>query len=246
MTRDATADGPLVVYGANPVLELVRSGHAVRRLHVGAGTRLSALVDAARARGIAVVETGRDELARLARSPHHQGAVAEAAGFAYARFETLLRADAGMPLLLDGVQDPRNLGAILRTARAAGVAGVVLPKDRSVGVTSAVVAASAGTVFGLPVCRVPNLVRAMEALKEAGGWLVGLAADGETELFALDPPPRPALIVGGEGEGLRALVRKTCDWVVALPMATGVESLNVSVAAGIALYVLRHALRPRA
>jgi 23S rRNA (guanosine2251-2'-O)-methyltransferase len=152
--------------------------------------------------------------------------------------ERLLASDCGSLLVLDGIQDPRNLGAILRTARASGVGGVVLPRDRSVGVTGVVAASAAGLLFDLRVARVTNLVRAMEALKEAGFWLVGLVPGGTRSLYELAPGPRPALVAGGEGEGLRSLVRRTCDFTACLPMAPGVESLNVAVAVGIALYEL--------
>jgi 23S rRNA (guanosine2251-2'-O)-methyltransferase len=143
---------------------------------------------------------------------------------------------------VDNVQDPRNLGALLRTARAAGAGGVVLPRDRSVGVTSVVAVASAGTLFGLPIVRVPNLVRAMNSLKAFGFWLVGLVPSSPRSLFELDAPDRVALVVGSEGSGLRPLVQRTCDLEVAIPMAPGVESLNVSVAAGVALFELRRRL----
>jgi 23S rRNA (guanosine2251-2'-O)-methyltransferase len=188
-----------------------------------------------------VEEADRATLDRLAGHPHHQGAVAVAEPYRYAALETLA-GGAGV-LVLDSVQDPRNLGAILRTARAAGVAGVVLPQDRSVGVTPVVVAASAGCLFGLAIARVPNLVRAMESLKGSGYWLVGLVPGAGRTIYGLPGIERPALVVGGEGEGLRALVRRTCDFEAALPMAPGVESLNVSVATGIALYELL--VRPR-
>lgn len=238
--RDRTADAPLVVYGANPVRELLAGAHPVTRVQVA---RDAQLADAARARGVPVDLVDRGTLDRLAPAAHHQGVVAHTPPFRYAPLDVLLAPASPSALVLDGIQDPRNLGAILRTARAAGVGGVVLPQDRSAGITPAVVAASAGLVFGLPVVRVPNLVRAMEALKTAGYWLVGLAADAPESLDRLAPPPRPALVLGGEGEGLRPLVRRTCDFVVSIPMAAGVESLNVSVAAGIALYgVLRPSL----
>jgi 23S rRNA (guanosine2251-2'-O)-methyltransferase len=115
---------------------------------------------------------------------------------------------------------------------------VVLPRDRSVGVTPAVVSASAGLVFGLPIARVPNLVRGMEALRESGLWTVGLVPRDGTPLYAFEPPGRLALVAGGEGDGLRTLVRRTCDFTVSLPMAAGVESLNVGVAIAVALYEL--------
>jgi 23S rRNA (guanosine2251-2'-O)-methyltransferase len=145
--------------------------------------------------------------------------VAVAPPFRYAPLERLLQPACPSALVLEGVQDPRNLGAILRTARA-------------------VVTAAAGVLFGLPVAQVPNLVRAMEALKEAGFWLVALVPRGGTLLEGFETPSRPALVAGGEGEGLRALARRTCDFAVSIPMAAGVESLNVSVAVGIALHGL--------
>ena len=145
-------------------------------------------------------------------------------------------------LVLDGVQDPRNLGAILRTARAAGVAAVVLPRDRSVGVTSVVAVASAGILFGLPD-RAGSQPRPCheepESIRILARWP---GAVEPPSLFELDAPDRIALVVGSEGAGLRALVRRTCDFEVAIPMAPGVESLNVSVAAGVALFELRRRL----
>lgn len=238
MAQSRTTDASLIVYGANAVLELLRSEEPVTRVYVAPGPRASALESAARRRSIPVERAERGVLDRRAGSPHHQGAVALAPPYRYATLDRLL--DPGCPsaLVLDGVQDPRNLGAILRAARAAGVGGVILPRDRSVGVTPVVAAASAGLLFGLPVAQVPNLVRAMEQLKAAGFWLVGLVPRGGEAIHRRAVPGRPALVVGGEGEGMRPLVRRTCDFAVSIPMAPGVESLNVSVAVGIALYEL--------
>jgi 23S rRNA (guanosine2251-2'-O)-methyltransferase len=237
--RTRERDEPLIVYGANAVLELLRSAEPVIRLHLGrGGPREADLEAAARARGISVDRVDRPVLDRLAASPHHQGAVAVTPPYRYKPLEDLLHPGCSSALVLDGVQDPRNLGAILRTARGFAVDGVVLPRDRTAGVTSAAVAASAGLLFGATVVRVPNLVRAMEALKRAGFWLVGLAPRGGTPLPDFALPDRPALVVGGEGEGMRSLVGRACDFVVSIPMATGVESLNVSVAVGITLYAL--------
>jgi|SRR5579871_804522 len=236
MPRRGTTEGPLVVVGVNPVLELLRSGDPVLRLLVGPGPRAEEVAAAARARGVAPARADREELARLAGGPHHQGVVALMPPFTYAPLERLTAPGCASALVLDGIQDPRNLGAILRTARAAGVGGVVLPRDRSAGVTPTVVAASAGLLFGLPIARVANLVRAMEALKQAGYWLIGLAAGAAQDVFTQEVPPRPALVVGGEGAGLRSLVRRACDFEVGIPMAPGVDSLNAAVAAGIALY----------
>jgi len=242
MRTGRTTDGPLVVSGANGVLELLRSGAAVERLLLGDGPRRGELLAEGRKRGLMAVDADRATLDRIAGRPGHQGAVAVAAPFRYASLETIAESRSPLVLVLDNVQDPRNLGALLRTARAAGTGGVVLPRDRSVGVTSVVAAASAGTLFGLPIVRVPNLVRAMNSLKAFGFWLVGLVPSSPQSLFELDVPDRVALVLGSEGSGLRQLVQRTCDLEVAIPMAPGVESLNVSVAAGVALFELRRRL----
>jgi 23S rRNA (guanosine2251-2'-O)-methyltransferase len=253
MARERTTGGrgahrrpaaPLVVYGANAVLELLRSGQPLTRLYLGQGPRADEIAAAARTRVVRAEAADRPTLERIAGTAQHQGAVAECPPFQYAPLERLLEPERGSALVLDGIQDPRNLGAILRTARAVGVGGVVLPRDRSVGVTPVVVGASAGMLFGLPIALVPNLVRAMGELKEAGFWLYGLVPLGGKPLPGISAPTRPALVVGGEGEGVRPLVLRACDFTVTIPMAPGVESLNVSVAAGIALYELL--LRPRA
>jgi 23S rRNA (guanosine2251-2'-O)-methyltransferase len=227
---------PLVVYGARPVLELLRSGEGVARLYVGPGAHEQAIRAAAEVRGIRPEAADRAALDRLARSPHHQGTVAVGPPFRYAELERVLAPTCPSALVLDGLQDPRNLGAMLRTARAAGVGAVVLPRDRSVGITPVVAAAAAGLLFGLSIVRVPNLVRALVALKEAGYWLLGLDPHAGRSLYDVACPGRPALVVGGEGAGLRSLVRRTCDFTVSIPMASGVDSLNAAVAAGVALY----------
>ena len=242
MGRGRTTDPPLVVYGVNAVVGLLGAEVPVERVTVVGGRATERIVSLARRRGIRCEEADRSALDRLAGTPHHQGAVATTPPYRYAELEAIAEGGHGV-LLLDSVQDPRNLGAILRTARAAGVGGIVLPQDRSVGITSVVVAASAGCLFGLRIARVPNLVRAMEVVKSAGYWLVGLVPGAERSLYDLPVLEKPALVAGGEGEGLRQLVRRHCDFEVALPMAPGVESLNVSVATAVALYEL--CVRPR-
>jgi len=239
MSRTRTNDEALLVHGANAVAELLRSGEPVTRLQLQrGGPRTPELTAAARVRGITPEIAERSILDRVAGTPHHQGAVATTRPFPYRGLEDLLAEDLGSALVLDGVQDPRNLGAILRTARAAGVGAVVLPRDRSASVTATVVSASAGLVFGLPIARVPNLVRGMETLREAGLWTVGLVPCDGAPLYGFAPPARMALVAGGEGDGLRSLVRRTCDFTVSLPMAPGVESLNVGVAVAVSLYEL--------
>src|SRR5262249_19237517 len=183
MNRRRTTDGPLVVYGTNAVRELLRSRAPVTRVTLGPGAARGELEAAARARGVAVEGADRSRLERLAGSPNHQGAVAVAPPFVYAPLERILDPACPSALVLDGIQDPRNLGAILRTARAAGVGGVVLPSDRSAGVTSAVVATAAGLLFELPIARVPNLVRAMGEMKDAGFWLTALDPRGGESVY---------------------------------------------------------------
>src|SRR5262245_40338271 len=239
MKYGRTTDHELVVAGVNPVLELLRSRSAVDRVLLGPGPRRDEVLAECQRRGLTPQQVDRQALDRAAGRPGHQGTVAIAPGLRYADLGDLRGDGARLALVLDGVQDPRNLGAILRSARAAGVGGVVLPQDRSVGITSVVVAASAGTLFGLAIARVPNLVRAMRELRESGFWLMGLAPTGEQSLFDVDPPDRIALVVGGEGGGLRPRVRRTCDFEARIPMAPGVESLNVSVATAVALFELR-------
>jgi 23S rRNA (guanosine2251-2'-O)-methyltransferase len=239
MRSERTTERPLVVAGANAVLEAMRSGAPVDRVLVGPGPRRGEILAASARRGVPHQEADRATLDRLAGRPAHQGVVALLPPYRYAALEELCGAGPEPIVVLDGVQDPRNLGAMLRTARAAGVAGVVLPRDRSAGVTPVVVAASAGTLFGLRMARVTNLARALRDLKTSGYWLVGLVPSADASLFELELPARVGLVIGGEGEGLRPLVRRTCDFEARIPMAPGVESLNVSVAAGVALFELR-------
>lgn len=240
-----TTETPLVVYGINAVRELLRSRIDVLQLKLGSGPREGELRAAAALRGVPAGAAARSELDRLAATPHHQGAVALVPPFEYAPLDRVVAAPCPSALLLDGVVDPRNLGAILRTARAAGVGGVVLPQDRSAPITPVVVAASAGLVFDLAICRVTNLVRSMEHLKGHGYWLVGLVPRGEPSLYEVDVPQRPAIVVGGEDRGLRPLVRRACDLRACLPMAPGVDSLNVAVATGAALYEILVRRGPR-
>ena len=176
MARHRTTDPPLVVYGVNAVAGALAQGVAIQRLLVAPGRPTQAIVAEAHRRGVRVEEADRAALDRAAGTPHHQGAVATTPPYRYAELDAIAAHRRGV-LLLDSIQDPRNLGAILRTARAAGVGGVVLPQDRSVGITSVVAATSAGCLFGLRVARVTNLVRAMETLK--GAWCPLFVRDGD-------------------------------------------------------------------
>jgi 23S rRNA (guanosine2251-2'-O)-methyltransferase len=235
-----------VVYGLNPVRELLRAAASeVSELWLAeGGVRAAAFADLerlARSAGAKVRGAPRQKLDRLAGTDRHQGVVAVVPEFRYSALADLLAraAASGRPpllVVLDGVEDPHNLGAIVRSAHALGGHGVVIPKDRAVGVTPAVAKASAGAIERSAIARVTNLAQALESLKEAGVWSVALAADGDRPLSALDLRGPTALVLGSEGEGLRPLVRRTCDFSARIPMKGDLDSLSVSASAAVALY----------
>lgn len=206
--------------------------------------RLQEIADAARAAGISVRTVPGDALEKLSAGNRHQGvAVNYAASRHYDEhdLEGLLEQTGAAPLLLilDGVQDPHNLGACLRSAAAAGVTAVVIPKDKSAPVNATVRKTSAGAADRIPVVRVTNLARSLETLKQAGVWMVGLAGEATQSLYAVDLKGPIGIVMGGEGEGMRRLTREHCDYLAQIPMTSAVESLNVSVATGIALFEVR-------
>jgi 23S rRNA (guanosine2251-2'-O)-methyltransferase len=227
------------VYGVNPVLEALRA-HRADVVRVLLEERRSQggekVARAAAEAGVPVEEVARGELDRRARAGAHQGVGAELAQFRYAELEDLLGKPRALLLVLDGVTDPQNLGALVRSAHALGAQGVVLPKDRAAGIGPSAFKAAAGALEHCPVARVTNLSRALEQLKQAGIWTVALAADGEKDLREIDLTVPVALVLGSEGSGVRPLVRKTCDHVARIPMAGEIGSLNVSAAGAIALY----------
>jgi len=239
------------VAGRNAALETLRAGRRVRRLLVDAGLRASDpdLVDLLAAAESARVPVERVARARLdAVAPRHQGVVAEVEPFAYTPFHTLeervkAAGDRALLVALDSLQDPQNFGTLLRTALAVRVTGVIIPERRAVGVTPAVVRASAGAVEHLAVSQVPNLTRALESLKRAGVWVVGLDAHGGTPYDEANLSGPLVVVVGSEGAGLGRLLRERCDLLVHLPMGGATESLNAAVAGSIVLY---HVFRARA
>lgn len=202
--------------------------------------RVEALQNRLRGHGIAVQRLARAALDKRAASDRHQGIVARFRLPETLDEHDLLRlidgARAPLLLVLDGVQDPHNLGACIRTAAAAGALAVIVPKDRAVGLTAAVLRASAGLAARLPLVRVTNLARTLEALKKAGIWIGGAAGEEGSDFYAADLTGPTAIVLGNEGDGLRELTRKTCDYLWSIPMAPGVESLNVSVAAAVMLF----------
>lgn len=211
-------------------------------------TRVTTLVERARAAGIAVQGSDRAALERMADGARHQGIVASYRPPPPRGEQDLLplvdaAGDQALVLVLDGVTDPHNLGACLRSAEAAGVCAVVVPRDKAVGLTPTVRRASAGAADRVPVIAVANLARSLRTLKDAGVWLVGLAGDGERSIHELTLTGPLAIIMGSEGQGMRRLTREACDFTAFIPMRGSVESLNVSVATGVVLF---EALRQRA
>jgi 23S rRNA (guanosine2251-2'-O)-methyltransferase len=204
--------------------------------------RVAKLLSEAREAGVVVHRDPMESLDRRAQGQRHQGVLGEGGPFAYASFEAVTaqvqaKGDAALVLALDGVTDPHNLGAILRSAAAAGVDGVVLPERRSAMVNETVVRASAGTAGRVPVCRVVNLGRALDDLKEAGAWIYGLAAGEGSRNYLEEPFDRATvLVMGAEGEGLHLKIRERCDGLLHIPMPGGIESLNVSAAAAVTLF----------
>ncbi|HEX8117279.1 MAG TPA: 23S rRNA (guanosine(2251)-2'-O)-methyltransferase RlmB [Pyrinomonadaceae bacterium] len=246
--RPETADDGAHVFGVQPVLEALRAGaRPIERLTVAEGaheSRLREILEIARYADIPVRRVPRAELQRIAAGANHQGVIATIAAAHYTHAEDLLdqlaarvgTQDPPLAVVLDGVEDPRNLGAVIRTAECAGAHGVFVPERRASGLTETVAKAAAGALEYVPVARAANVVRLLEELKGRGVWTIGTAADATTSYTDWDWTQPCALLLGGEGEGLRRLVRERCDVLVSVPLRGRIESLNVSVAAGVVLY----------
>jgi 23S rRNA (guanosine2251-2'-O)-methyltransferase len=237
-------DAPELLVGRNPVVEALRAHIPVTALYVAHGIevdeRVAEAVRTAGDRGVAIMEVGRSELDRMTGGVLHQGIGVQVPPFAYEPFEDLVAAaqEQMAPLLIgiDGLTDPRNLGAVMRSAAAFAAHGVFVPDRRAAGVTASAWRTSAGAAARVPVARVTNLTRALKTCQQAGFLVAGLDADGETSLYDLEAAVGPlVLIVGSEGRGLSRLVGQSCDLRVSIPMASEVESLNASVAAAVAL-----------
>jgi 23S rRNA (guanosine2251-2'-O)-methyltransferase len=248
------AGGPEIVVGRNPVVEALRAGVPASALYVANGMdldeRVREAVKLAKQLNVPLLDADRHELDKYAPGAVHQGLVLQVPPFDYLHPDDLLdRAfSAGVPLIvaLDGVTDPRNLGAVVRSVAAFGGQGVLIPERRAAGMTASAWKASAGAAARVPVARATNLTRALAAYAQRGLLIVGLAAGGSLELTDLEAATEPiVLVVGSEGKGLSRLVQERCDLVVRIPIAAATESLNASVAAGVALYEVarRRALR---
>ncbi len=253
-SRTRREDGPEVIGGRNPVVEALRAGVPANALYVAQRVdnddRVREAIKIAANRGIALLEVTRDKLDRLTESTVHQGIGLQVPAYDYAHPEQLVeraRDAAEVPLIvaLDGVTDPRNLGAIARSATAFGAHGLLVPSRRSAGVTAGAWKTSAGTLATLPVARASNLTQTLQAYREEGLFVVGLDGTAKVDIADVELATEPLVVViGSEGKGLSRLVRESCDQIARIPMNAAAESLNAGVAAGIALYeVARHRRR---
>jgi 23S rRNA (guanosine2251-2'-O)-methyltransferase len=242
-----------ILYGVKPLVEALRADHLPREIIIAEGARderLRELIELARIKHVIVKHAPRSKLDREVGNKHHQGVMAHIVAANYADADDLIseiaaRTGTGnepLALILDGIEDPRNLGAILRTAECAGVQGVFLPERRAAGLNETVAKASAGAVEHLPISRVTNLSVLIRQLKERNLWVVGAAAEAAIDYSEWDWTRPSAIVLGAEGSGLHRLVREHCDALVKIPVRGKIESLNVSVAAGIIIY---EALRQR-
>ena len=232
-----------MIEGRNAVLEAFRSGKTVDKLYVQDGCKdgpVQTILREARKQDTIVQFVGKERLSQLSETGKHQGVIASVASYAYSTVEEMLalakeRGEDPFLILLDNIEDPHNLGAIIRTANLAGAHGVIIPKRRAAGLTAVVAKTSAGALHYTPVAKVTNLVKTMEELKEQGLWFVCADMDGE-RMYDLNLKSPIGLVIGSEGEGVGRLVKETCDFVASIPMKGQISSLNASVAAGVLAY----------
>ena len=234
-----------IIYGVNPVLEALNSHPEdfkdlliVQGRAGQAGEKIKKL---AHQHGIRCRIVGKDEIEKVAQTTHHQGVAGILTEFQYAEVEDILErwkssGEKALLLILDSIQDPQNLGSLIRTAYAAGVHGVIIPKDRAAEVSPSVAKASAGAVEHTLIARVTNIASTIEQLKKAGIWVVGIEADSPQDIYSFDMDRDIAIVIGSEGKGMRRLVRETCDACLSIHMKGKISSLNASVAGGIALF----------
>ena len=231
------------IEGRNAVLEAFRAGKTIDKLYVQDGVKdgpIQSIIREAKKQDTIVNFVSRERLNQMSEEGHHQGVIAHAAAYEYAEVEDILKAaeEKGEPpfiFLLDGIEDPHNLGAIIRTANLAGAHGVIIPKRRASGLTAVVAKTSAGALNYTPVAKVTNLAATIEELKEKGLWFVSADMNGEL-MYRLNLKGPVGLVIGGEGDGVGRLVREKCDMVASIPMKGDIDSLNASVAAGVLAY----------
>lgn len=231
------------IEGRNAVLEAFRAGKTIDKLYVLKGCTdgpIQSILREAKKGDTLIRFTEKERLDQMSQTGHHQGVIAQAAAYEYAEVDDILAAaqskgEKPFLILLDGIEDPHNLGAILRTANQAGAHGIIIPKQRAVGLTAVVAKTSAGAINYTPVAKVTNLVRTMEDLKKKGIWFVCADMDGET-MYRIDMTGAIGIVIGNEGSGVGRLVKESCDLVASIPMRGNVDSLNASVAAGVLMY----------
>jgi 23S rRNA (guanosine2251-2'-O)-methyltransferase len=234
-----------LIYGINPVLEALKAHPSeIEQILISSGRkRIEKLTALAKKSSAKIEYRPKEELNTISSTTKHQGIVAILSSFSYKLIRDIIErwrstGEKALIVVLDGIQDPHNLGSIIRTANACGVHGIVIPKDRAAGVTSAVVKASAGATEHIPVARVTNIVTALKTFREEGIWIVGAAGGEKMSIYSDDfnSTMDLAVVIGGEGKGIRPLVKKQCDFLVSIPMRGEVESLNASVSAAVVLY----------
>ena len=243
MTQDAVLENGTLVEGRNAVLEAFRSGKTIDKLYVLDGCKdgpVQTIVREARKHDTIINFVVKERLDQLSATGHHQGVIAQASAYEYATVEDILenarkKGEPPFIFLLDGIEDPHNLGAIIRTANLAGAHGVIIPKRRAVGLTATVARTSAGALNYTPVAKVTNLNTVMEELKKEGLWFVCADMEGET-MYRLNLTGPIGLVIGNEGDGVSKLVKEHCDMVASIPMKGDIDSLNASVAAGVLAY----------
>ena len=242
-----------IIEGRNAVLEAFRAGKTIDKLFVLDGCQdgpVKSILREAKKTDTIINFVDKERLDRLANSGHHQGVVAQAAAYEYAEVEDILNAakekgEAPFIFILDEIEDPHNLGAIIRTANLCGAHGVIIPKRRAVGLTATVAKTSAGAVNYTPVAKVTNIAKTIEELKKEGMWFVCADMDGQT-MYDLNLTGPIGLVIGNEGAGVSRLVKEKCDFTASIPMKGDIDSLNASVAAGVLAYeIVRQRLRHR-
>ena len=230
-----------IIAGRNAVTELLKSGREIEYVMTskGAGGSLKPIIAQCKERGIVVKEIPKQKLDMKLQGVNHQGVAAVAACAKYAELSEIIEKANGVQnpiiLVLDEIEDPHNLGAIIRTAEAANVSGIIIPKRRSAGLNSTVAKVAAGAVEYVPVARVSNISAAVDELKSAGFWVYGADMDGQS-LYDTDISGKIALVIGSEGHGISRIVREKCDFIISIPMFGQINSLNASVAAGVIVY----------
>lgn len=241
-----------IIHGLHPVQEALKTHPSpVKRIIISRGRNrrsLKEILRLAEQRSVPIQWADRNDLTRIAKTPSHQGIVAQMREFEYAEPADIVQrweetGEQAFFLIVDGVEDPQNLGGLIRTANAFGVHGVFIPKDRATAITPAVIKASVGAAFYTPIARITNVVSCLEFLKKRGVWILGAEADAERPIYDCDLDLDLGIVIGSEGKGIRALVKKRCDFLASIPLRGDITSLNASVAGALVMYeVLRRRL----